>query len=43
MLLVDDITQSSVRTLEDQGLRVPRLHVYSEEAHEEKSSLKHRN
>ena len=40
MLLVDELTQSSVRTLEEQGLRVPKSHVYSEEAHEEKVIFK---
>jgi hypothetical protein len=40
MSLVDDITKSSVRTLQEQGLRVPRSHVYSEEAREEKVIFK---
>ena len=42
MLLVDDKTQSSVRVLEEQGLRVrvPRSHVCSEEVHKEKVIFK---
>ena len=35
LALIEDTTQSSVRSYEQQGIRVPRSHVFSEETHEE--------